>query len=216
MPFPDDNSKTISLSYKTILLSLRNQMSTDRALEIDFHRATEVHFFDQTVRNVMRARWPARYLVDNKLNYYLMGEVGLIFYLCLGCSWHFPDLWMFDPMHKIPLGPPSGGWVRFVFVRMIPRSIRIYEPNLVAVRRSCRKRGGGVMQTDTHAQRDTAANFLPITITTLGLMVECWCYMTYERRCLILYGVAFEKRDSICVTKMKFLYIVCVPPISDW
>ena len=48
-----------------ILLSRRNHMSTDKALEIDFCRATEVHFPDQIVRNKlhydgMRARRPTQ------------------------------------------------------------------------------------------------------------------------------------------------------------
>ena len=48
-----------------VLLSRRNRMSTARALEIDFRRATTVHLSDQTVRNRlhedgMRARRPAR------------------------------------------------------------------------------------------------------------------------------------------------------------
>ena len=47
--------------------------------------------------------------------------------------------------------PP--GWVKFVWDRMIPGSIRTWVSNFVAVRRSCR-RGGG---TDRHTQRDTAA-----------------------------------------------------------
>ena len=43
---------------------------------------------------------------------------------------------------------------------MIPGSIRTCVPNLVAVRRSCRKNGGGGYRqthTHTHTQRDTAA-----------------------------------------------------------
>ena len=48
-----------------ILLSRRKHMSTAKALEIDFCRATEVHFPDQIVRNKlhydgMRARRPAQ------------------------------------------------------------------------------------------------------------------------------------------------------------
>ena len=48
-----------------VLLSRRNRMSTARALEIDFRRATTVHLSDQTVINRlhedgMRARRPAR------------------------------------------------------------------------------------------------------------------------------------------------------------
>ena len=48
-----------------VLLSRCNRMSTARALEIDFRRATDVHLTDQTVRNRhhddgMRARGPVR------------------------------------------------------------------------------------------------------------------------------------------------------------
>ena len=48
-----------------VLLSRQNRMSTARALEIDFRRATDVHLSDQTVRirlhdDGMRARRPAR------------------------------------------------------------------------------------------------------------------------------------------------------------
>ena len=48
-----------------VFVSRRNYMSTAKALEIDFCRATEVHLPDQTVRNRLngdckRARRPAR------------------------------------------------------------------------------------------------------------------------------------------------------------
>ena len=42
------------------------------------------------------------------------------------------------------------GWVKFVWVRMIPRSMRICVPNLVAVRLSCRKKGGVEAHRHTH------------------------------------------------------------------
>ena len=42
---------------------------------------------------------------------------------------------------------PGVGWVNFFQLRMSPISTRICVPNLVAVRRSCRKKKGGV-QTD--------------------------------------------------------------------
>ena len=57
---------TTPLQYRfLILLSCRNHMSTTKVLEIDFCRATEVHFPDQIVRNKlhddgMRARIPAQ------------------------------------------------------------------------------------------------------------------------------------------------------------
>ncbi len=41
------------------MLSLRNQLSTDRALEIDFRRATEVHL-SELHYDGMRARRPAQ------------------------------------------------------------------------------------------------------------------------------------------------------------
>ena len=49
-----------------------------------------------------------------------------------------------------PETPPGVGWVKLFWVRMIPGSIRTCMPNLVAVRRSCRKKRGGGVQTDTH------------------------------------------------------------------
>ena len=57
---------TTPLQYRfLILLSRRNHMSTTTVLEIDFCRATDVHFPDQIVRNKlhydgMRARIPAQ------------------------------------------------------------------------------------------------------------------------------------------------------------
>ena len=59
----------------------------------------------------------------------------------------------FDPL-KPPREPPGWGWVKCFWARMIHGSIRTCVPNLVAVRRSCRKRGGG---TDTHMHASTYA-----------------------------------------------------------
>ena len=50
-------------------------------------------------------------------------------------------------------GNPLGvGWVNYFQLRMNPVSTRICVPNLVAVRRSCRKRGGGYRQTDSRTK----------------------------------------------------------------
>ena len=59
--YPGDKHTAKPFSH---LLSRRNHMSTAKALEIDFCRATEIHFPDQIVRNKlhydgMRARRPA-------------------------------------------------------------------------------------------------------------------------------------------------------------
>ena len=76
------------------------------------------------------------------------------FYWFSGLFITFPGLFNFWPP-KTPLWPPPprAGWVKIVCVRMVPGPIRICVPNLVAVRRSCRKRG----YIQTHTQKDTAA-----------------------------------------------------------
>ena len=74
---------------------------------------------------------------------------GLIFFIFFsGQFLTFPGL--FEPL-KFPLG-----WVTLFWVRTNPGSIRICVPNLVAVRRSCRKVGGGIdRQTDIQTDRQT-------------------------------------------------------------
>ena len=57
--------KTTRQDRFLVFVSLRNHMSTARALKINFRRAAEVHLPDQTVRNRLnddctRARRPAR------------------------------------------------------------------------------------------------------------------------------------------------------------
>ena len=75
--------------------------------------------------------------------------VGVNFFIdFLGSSWHFLDFWIVDPI-KPPWDPLGVGWVKFVWARMIPGSIRACVPNLFAVRRSCRKKGG-YRHKDTH------------------------------------------------------------------
>ncbi len=64
----------------------------------------------------------------------------------------FPGLNFWPP--KIPPGTPWGGVGQLFWARMIPESIRTCVPNLVAVRRSCRKRG---VQTHTHTHTHTHA-----------------------------------------------------------
>ena len=61
------------------------------------------------------------------------------------------------------------GWVKMFWVRMIPGSIRTCVPNLVAVRRSCRKKrgGGGYRQTHTHTRR-VKSHGLPVSLTDFG------------------------------------------------
>ena len=61
-------------------------------------------------------------------------------------SWHFLVFWMFYPLK---LGPPGDGLVNIFQIWIIPRSIHICVPNLVAVWWSCRKKGVG---TDTHTK----------------------------------------------------------------
>ena len=63
----------------------------------------------------------------------------------LGSSWHFPDF--FDTLKK-PTGPPWRGVGQFFLAENESHISRICVPNLVAVRLSCRKRGGGYRQAD--------------------------------------------------------------------
>ena len=75
-----------------------------------------------------------------------------------------------------PETPPwcGVGWVKLFWVRMIPGSIRTCVPNLVAVR-SCRKKEGGGVQTDTHAHQTCQvsritreSHGLPVSLTDFG------------------------------------------------
>ena len=63
--------------------------------------------------------------------------------------------------------PDILGWVKFVWVRMIPGSIRICMQNLVAVGWSCRKKG----QTDT--QRGTVALYWYCSGSCSRLIANC-------------------------------------------
>ena len=77
----------------------------------------------------------------------------LIFWTAHDISPTFVNLW--PP--KTPLRLPWGGSNVFL-IRWFPAgSIRICMPNLVAIRRSCRKKGG---YRQTHTQRDTAALYI--------------------------------------------------------
>ena len=51
------------------------------------------------------------------------------------------------------MGPLWRGVGKFFLLRMSPVSTRICVPNLVAVRRSCRKKGGGGTDRQTDRQR---------------------------------------------------------------
>ena len=66
----------------------------------------------------------------------------------LHSSWHFHDFGFCYPLN--PPGTTRVGWGNFFKVKYSPISIRIIcVPNLVQVRRSCRKNGGGgYRQTD--------------------------------------------------------------------
>ena len=78
---------------------------------------------------------------------------GVSNFFFLGSSWHFPDFWIFDSL-KSPLRPLWGGVGQICWARMIPGSTRTCVPNLVAVRRSCRKKGGTDRHTDTQTHTD--------------------------------------------------------------
>ena len=68
-------------------------------------------------------------------------------------------------LRLVPMSPVCSSGGNFFYVRTSPISIRICVPNLVAVRRSCRKKGGIDTHARTHArthahtdrQTDTAA-----------------------------------------------------------
>ena len=75
----------------------------------------------------------------------------------------FPALLKFWPLKLPPWDSPGVGWVKFCWVQMIPGSIRICMPNLVAIWRSCRKKRGGTDRR-THTQRDTAALCIRLSV----------------------------------------------------
>ena len=94
----------------------------------------------------------------------------------LGSSWHFPDFWIFDTL-KLPPSPYrvkkkkiSGQFITFpgLLICWHPKKTHgtPHETSLVAIRRSCRNKGGTDRQTDwqtdrqTDRQRETAALYI--------------------------------------------------------
>ena len=104
---------------------------------------------------------------------------------------------------------------------MSPVSTRTCGPNLVAVRRSCRKkRGGGYRQTDRQADRQTTISaalysrlcFPEFVCTVIVCPEVCsytlLCVPEFVYTVIVCSGVCLY---SYCVFRSLFVQLLCVP-----
>ena len=94
---------------------------------------------------------------------------------------------------KPPWDPPGMGWVKCFWPWMIPGSIRTCVPNLVAVRRSCRKKGWGYRHTHPHTPTHT-----PTHVRTQARTRTHACTHTHTQRDTATFYSIYEERLNEC------------------